>query len=197
MKNGLDDVGSIFGAGLAEQGSVRLQAHGGQPQFYFDTQKSGSLRQLFRSGWSEKLLTLANFSPCKLLTPVPSGCCSRRSTLFPTTHMEILSSAESWAREQMEVVKKNVCSLGKVTFINHPATNGECVHTHLDLIHPRSHVQEAAFRSDVVEEKDAVSFTEVGPGNAAKPTEKGAWIYTQQWIFSFLLFLLTKCHMKC
>lgn len=175
MKNGLDDVGSIFGAGLAEQGSVRLQAHGGQPRFYFDTQKSGESVSTF----PQRLLTLANFSPCKLLTQVPSGCCSRRSTLFPTTHMEILSSAESWARKQMEVVKKNVCSLGKVTVMNHPATNGECVHTHLDLIHPRSHVQEAAFRSDVVEEKDAVSFTEVGPGNAAKPTEKGAWIYTQ------------------
>lgn len=67
---------------------------------------------------------------------------------------------------------------------------GECVHTHLDLIHPRSHVQEAAFRSDVVEEKDAVSFTEVGPGNAAKPTEKGAWIYTQQWILYFFFFII-------
>lgn len=126
MKNGLDDVGSFFSAGFAEQGSVCLQAQGGHPRFNFDTRESGRLRQLFLIGWRERLLTLANFSPCKLLTLVPSGCCSRRSTLFPTTHIEILSSADSWAKKKrMQVGQKNACSLGEVMFMKRAATNGE------------------------------------------------------------------------
>lgn len=61
--------------------------------------------------------------------------------------------------------KMNPCFLGEM-ILHHPLRT----HTYLNLIHPCSDVQEAAFRSDVVEEQDAMSLAEIGPGNAAKPT---------------------------
>lgn len=191
VKNRLHHVGSVLGAGFAEQGSIHLQGHDGHPGFYFHTRELRILPSTPLGGGVP--LALANFSPSRLLTQVPLEPCSRRSTLFPTTHIEILSSAESWAKKQQHVyvVKTSLCFVAEVMCIKRPAADGESVHAHLDLVHPRSHVQEAAFRSDIIEEEDAVSLAEVGPGNAAKPTARGAGP-TSDW-GSFL----SKCPVLC
>lgn len=114
--------------------------------------------KLFPLDWNPQH-TLASFSPCRVLTQLPSGRCSRRSTLFPTTHIGILSSVES-CRETEEAETGSSWPAG-----SHVWPFG----SYLDLFHPSSDAEKAVLWSNVVEEQDSVSFTEIGPGNATKP----------------------------
>lgn len=157
MKHGLHDVCSIFGAGFTEQSTVRL---------WVQRAVGSESITVSHLGW-EAQRTLANFSPCRALTQLPSGRCSRRSTLFPTTHIGIFSSVESCrGTEKAET--------GPASPVGEGGGGGHrCdLYSYLDLIHPRSDAEKAALWSDVVEEQDSVSFPEIGPGNATKPIKR-------------------------
>lgn len=119
-----------------------------------------SLSLTLRSWGRKSQRTLASFSPCRVLTQLPAGRCSRRSTLFPTTHIGTWSSVDS-CREREEAEPASSWPVGSSPPVGY-----------LDLIHPRSDAEKAVLWSNVVEEQHSVSFTEVGPGNAAKPIEK-------------------------
>lgn len=123
--------------------------------------------------------TLASFSPCRVLTQLPSGRCSRRSTLFPTTHIGILSSVES-CRETEEAEMGLSWPVGSRVW---PFCS------YLDLIHPRSDAEKAVLWSNVVEEQHSVSFTEVGPGNATKPIENRMISFSRLSLHGFLVLL--------
>lgn len=101
MKHGLHDVGSVLGARFTEQGTVCLRAkqrHTWLQPLYLHTWELWRLYKHVTVSWSGQLHTFANFSPCARLTQRPSGSCSRRSTLFPITHMGIFSSAASFSK---------------------------------------------------------------------------------------------------
>lgn len=126
--------------------------------------------------------TLANLSPCRALTQVPSGRCSRRSTLFPTTHIGILSSVESCrGTAEAETGSPSPVGLTRVTF---------AVTSYLNLIHPRSDAEKAALGRNVIEEQDSVSFTEIGPGDATKPIENTIFSFSSVFRFELPLFYL-------
>lgn len=85
--------------------------------------------------------------------------------------MGIFSSAES-CRETKETVKYIPGFWWGSFFATHLTFVCQHFHGYLNLIHPRSDVKEAAFWSNIVEEQDSMSFTEIGPGNTTKPTAK-------------------------
>lgn len=166
MKHSFDNVGSLFGTGFAEQGAVCLQAkqrHTWLQSVYLDTWEAGRLYKLISIRWDEKLHTLANFSPCKLLTLLPSGSCSRRSTLFPITHMGIFSSVESCIKTKKRCKIYSWFLAWSFDIFWH-------FQNYLNLIHPRPDIKEAAFWSNIIQEQDSMSFTEIGPGNTTEST---------------------------
>lgn len=162
MKNSFNDICSLFGTRFTEQGAICLQEKHHHTQVSLFRHLGGqACVNIYSIRWNEELLTLANFSPCKLLTQLPSAHCSRRSTLFPITHMGIFSSVESYIKTK-EIVDASCFFKQSIQHVQH-------FHSHLNLIHPRSDIKEAAFWSNIVEQQDTVSLTEIGPGNTTKP----------------------------
>lgn len=70
------------------------------------------------------------------------------------------------------------------------------ISSYLNLIHPRSDIEEAAFWGNVVQQQDSVSFTEVGPGNTTEPTIHTIQVvkkYNSTFSLEYFPFIIKSC----
>lgn len=85
------------------------------------------------------------------------------------------------------VLQRNGGGWNKITLASRGHACALC--SYLNLIHPRSDAEKAALGSNVVEEQDSVSFTEIGPGDATKPIEIQSFHFQVCFAFNCLSFI--------
>lgn len=166
MKHSLNDVGSFLGTRFTEQGAVCLQAnhwHTWLKLVYLDTWEARWLLTFFHQvEWNATHLgqllsmhTAHTASLWKLLSEV--------HLVSNNTHGDFLLR---WILNKNKGHCKIYSCFWAGSFLS------VSISSYLNLIHPCSDVEEAAFWSDIVEEQDSVSFTEIRPGNTSKPAVK-------------------------
>lgn len=165
MEHSLHHVGSLLGARLAEQGAVRLQAKSinitGPQSVYLE---AGRLYFSVPVEW--KVTHLGQ------LLSVQTAHTAAFWELLPQVHLVSNNTHGDFVfRWILYENKKGHWILLPTGAVFSPQGRfvNQLFASYLDLIHPRSDVEEAALWSDIVEEQDSVSFTEVRPRNATKP----------------------------